>query len=79
MELPNDVLMLIREYSGPCTRPDWRKGSSIMHQCPLSSNFNLDICPITRGDYFKLDIYEAFCARYYGTTEEDDDAMDWFV
>jgi len=26
MELPEDVLMIIREYSKPLTRPDWRLG-----------------------------------------------------
>ena len=25
MELPNDVLQIIREYSKPVTRPDWRR------------------------------------------------------
>ena len=24
MQLPEDVLKIIREYSKPCTRPDWR-------------------------------------------------------
>ena len=24
MELPDDVLLIIREYSKPLTRPDWR-------------------------------------------------------
>jgi hypothetical protein len=26
MELPDDVLMIIKEYSKPITRPDWRLG-----------------------------------------------------
>jgi hypothetical protein len=26
MELPDDVLMIIKEYAQPMTRPDWRKG-----------------------------------------------------
>lgn len=26
MELPDDILKLIKEYSMPMTRPDWRKG-----------------------------------------------------
>jgi hypothetical protein len=26
MELPDDILKLIKEYSMPVTRPDWRKG-----------------------------------------------------
>lgn len=26
MELPDDILMIIKEYSMPITRPDWRKG-----------------------------------------------------
>lgn len=26
MELPDDVLKIIKEYSQPITRPDWRQG-----------------------------------------------------
>jgi hypothetical protein len=26
MELPDDILNIIKEYSQPMTRPDWRKG-----------------------------------------------------
>ena len=26
MELPDDILKIIKEYSQPLTRPDWRKG-----------------------------------------------------
>ena len=26
MELPDDILNIIREYSKPITRPDWREG-----------------------------------------------------
>jgi hypothetical protein len=26
MELPDDILKIIKEYSMPITRPDWRKG-----------------------------------------------------
>jgi len=26
MELPDDILNIIREYSKPLTRPDWREG-----------------------------------------------------
>jgi len=26
MELPDDILNIIKEYSQPITRPDWRKG-----------------------------------------------------
>lgn len=32
MQLPDDVLSIIREYSKPLTRPDWRT------VCPLSGN-----------------------------------------
>jgi hypothetical protein len=28
MELPDDVLMYIKEFTRPISRPDWRKGSS---------------------------------------------------
>ena len=26
MELPDDILMIIKEYSMPISRPDWRQG-----------------------------------------------------
>lgn len=35
MYLPDDVLDIIREYSKPLTRPDWRQGSY------FKRNFNL--------------------------------------
>lgn len=35
MELPQDVLDIIREFSKPITRPDWRQGSY------FKINFNL--------------------------------------
>jgi hypothetical protein len=28
MELPDDILKLIKEYSAPVSRPDWRKGAA---------------------------------------------------
>ena len=37
MQLPDDVLAFIREYSKPLTRPDWRS-------CCLLSNHQLYIC-----------------------------------
>jgi len=38
MELPDDVLQIIREYSKPLTRPDWRCGSRhaiLIQQSPI--------------------------------------------
>jgi hypothetical protein len=37
MELPDDVLNLIKEYAQPLTRPDWRKG------CYFNRHIYLDI------------------------------------
>jgi len=41
MELPKDVLLLIRQYSKPLTRPDWRwckwEESYCIHQTNLES------------------------------------------
>ena len=31
MELPDDVLRLIREYSQPITRPDWKRLQKMTH------------------------------------------------
>lgn len=40
MELPQDVLDIIREYSKPLTKGDWRQGSY------FKRNFNLYNCLI---------------------------------
>jgi len=40
MQLPDDILDIIREYSKPVTRGDWKKGSY------LKRNYNLYNCLI---------------------------------
>jgi hypothetical protein len=42
MELPDDVLQLIREYAKPITRPDWRK-LHIMKQYTLHNEFEKQV------------------------------------
>lgn len=66
MELPIELLTIIREYSQPCTRPDWRKGSFIMHHVDVA--------------HFKNHMWGVFSYRYSGWDEdEDDDEEMWFV
>ena len=38
MELPDDLLYLVRDFARPCTRPDWRT----IHHMP-SLQFHLDL------------------------------------
>jgi hypothetical protein len=51
MELPDDLLYLVRDFARPCTRPDWRT----LHRMPslrfhldlidqFNSSFNLALC-----------------------------------
>jgi len=44
MELPEDVLQIIKEYSRPLTRPDWKK----MHHMP-----EFTYCVLLAKDYNK--------------------------
>ena len=51
MQLPDDVLAIIREYSKPLTRPDWRT------VCPLSghlfyASLNYDLCVKNHNSVF---------------------------
>ncbi len=32
MELPDELLMIIKEYAKPLTRPNWRQGSYIINR-----------------------------------------------
>lgn len=40
MELPNDVLAIIREYARPMTRPDWRTLHKMPYQLFKDECFN---------------------------------------
>ena len=42
MELPDDILMHIKEYSKPMTRPDWRKGSAFNRYKQAEHNYDID-------------------------------------
>ena len=41
MELPDDILALIKEYSQPITRPDWRKGGHLNNPALVSDIIGL--------------------------------------
>lgn len=53
MELPHDVLMLIKEYAQPLTRPDWRKGC-------YYNRFHYKIYINYKFKYFVLLIYRKY-------------------
>ena len=36
MELPQELLILIKEFSKPITRPDWRRGCALERICVYS-------------------------------------------
>lgn len=49
MELPDDVLSIIRDFSRPVTRPDWRKlkpmtGDTLHYQ--VAVNYNIKHIPV---------------------------------
>ena len=45
MEFPDDILMHIKEYSKPMTRPDWRKGAAFnrYYDGPIESDTDLHL------------------------------------
>jgi len=44
MEFPDDILGVIREFSRPCCRLDWKQGSYIVqHYTSPESNFHADL------------------------------------
>ena len=47
MELPEDILQIIREYSRPITRPDWRK----LHKMPCERYKNIFYLMYYRRQY----------------------------
>ena len=54
MELPDDVLNIIKEYAQPITRPDWRKGCFYNRQKYMCYNINYSF------KYFVLLIYRMY-------------------
>jgi len=63
MELPDDILKIIKEYSQPITRPDWRQGC-YYNRIPYRIN-NIKY----RFKYFVLLIYRMY--RYHITNLYD--------
>jgi hypothetical protein len=58
MEIPDDVLQIIKEYSKPVTRPDWRK---LHRMCEM--NFHTDIA-------YTYNISNIPCINSFVTTYE---------
>jgi len=49
MELPDDILKLVKEYSIPLTRPDWRKlrrMNEFSFHCHIFSRYNSMNIPV---------------------------------
>jgi len=50
MELPDDILNIIKEYSQPITRPDWRKGCYynrrlyVLYELKYKFKFIVNLC-----------------------------------
>jgi len=57
MELPHDLLVIVREFSRPLTRPDWRNlrpmSSRQFHQAILDTYYR-----------FHLPVIESYIQRY---------------
>jgi len=76
MELPDDILMLIKDYSRPMTRSDWRRGSAFNRYSdePVTDDHDLNV--------FKNNIELGFYVmtngiRHYGY-EYDDPIHRWY-
>ena len=75
MEFPDDILMHIKEYSKPMTRPDWRKGAAFnrRYDGPIINNTDLNS--------FKNNIEFGFYIISWGLTdygyEPDDEIHRW--
>ena len=76
MELPDDVLQIIKDYAQPQTRPDWRTlhimPSTIFHLAAMErfSNYLYNIVIDIRGSYKKSVCfrYTVFNEDFYYTT-----------
>jgi len=67
MELPDDVLMYIKEFTRPISRPDWRKGSACNRIIENQNN--------TFDDYISHAFYvmtEGNTLSEYGYDEDSD-------
>jgi hypothetical protein len=70
MELPDDILNIIKEYSKPITRPDWREGCYYNRHLDdvLECHFTLEeiveiVVQVTRSKEFNYEyimIYNEF-------------------
>ena len=76
MELPDDVLSVIRDFSRPCTRHDWRN----LHRMP-SLQFHIDIA-LKYNEAFNMAIF-AFLhiqsSDYVYTLNGDTNTIQHFV
>lgn len=67
MELPDDILMIIKEYSMPMTRPDWRRGCYYNRYTYIIHAHDIDI-----EINFKVAIHTTFRIAYLNFVNYDD-------
>jgi hypothetical protein len=63
MELPDDVLALVREFSRPATRPDWRtlrRMTSYKLHCAIREIYNYTYIPVIILFVSTYDQYEYY-------------------
>jgi hypothetical protein len=68
MELPDDVLQIIKEYSMPLTRPDWRTLHKMTQQLYKEECFRQSIMTwnrVTENNIFTLWWYTNMYAETY--------------
>jgi hypothetical protein len=59
MELPYDVVKLIKEYSMPLSRPDWRLGCYLNRHIYTYFNFT-DMIKLLAEDFSNIEDYDDF-------------------
>ena len=54
MELPQELLILIKEFSKPITRPDWRRGCAHRRRCIYSLRAEIMYHLQTRPNFMNI-------------------------
>ena len=66
MELPDDILLLVRDFSRPVTRPDWRtlhRMPAYRFHCSVRDTYNMLVIPVI---YWFINNYDEIHYTYYG-------------
>jgi len=71
MELPDDVLRLVRDFSRPATRPDWRNLKpmySFKFHRDIMNTFNARDIPVINSfveRYMRQEMLYIYCMNFY--------------